>query len=70
MKISPAVLGLIRGLGYPIGTLILTYFSVADNLAGLGVSASAAVVIAAIISTLEHSIEGRTGSALFGAVRT
>lgn len=69
MKTSPAVLGLIRGLGYPIGTLILTYFSVSDNIASLGVSASVAVVIAAIISTLEHSIEGRTGKALFGAAR-
>lgn len=70
MKISNAWLGLIRGLLYPIGTLILTYFSVSDNIASLGVSATVAVVIASIISTMEHSIEGRTGSALFGSVRS
>lgn len=42
----------------------------AGNLASRGVSATAAVVIANIISTIELSMKGKAGSALFGAATT
>jgi hypothetical protein len=65
--ISPAFLGLIRGLGTAVLLAGLTYLGDASHLNGV-VSVSVATVIAALALSLEHYIEGRTGNALFGAV--
>jgi hypothetical protein len=70
MNLNPAQLGLIRGLLYPVLVLVLTYFSTAEHLASLGVSASAAVVIAGFLSSLEHFVAADSGKALFGAARS
>lgn len=69
MKINSFWLGVIRGIGYPVITLVLAYFSDVNHIAGAGVSLGTAAVIAGIIGGLEHAFEATSGSALFGAVK-
>ncbi len=66
---SPALLGFIRGLGTIILMAVLTYLGDASHLNGI-VSALGATLISGIALSIEHSIEGVTGNALFGAVRS
>lgn len=70
MNISPSVLGLIRGLGYPLLAVLLAYFSVVEHVTSLGISAGTAIVIVGFISSIEHFLAARStdGKALFGAV--
>ncbi len=66
---SPALLGLIRGVGTAVIMAIATYLANAANLNGI-VGAGTGAIIAGIALMVEHVIEGQTGNALFGAVRT
>lgn len=67
-RISPALLGFLRGLGLIIITAVLSYLGAAENLAFLNpITAS---LIATIALSIEHSIEAKSGRALFGAVRS
>lgn len=66
---NPAVLGLIRGLGFAVLVAVLTFLGSATNLTGV-LNPATASLVAALALALEHAIEARTGNALFGAVRT
>lgn len=66
---SPSVIGFLRALGVVILTAVLSYLGDASHLNGV-VSTSIAALISAIALGLEHSIEEKKGTALFGAVRT
>ncbi len=68
-NISPAVLGLLRGVGFVVLTSVLTYLGNATNLTSV-LSPQVASIIAIIALALEHKVEGKTGNALFGAVHT
>jgi hypothetical protein len=68
IKLSPGWLGFIRGIGVVALTAVLAYVGDATHLGFLN-SPIAALISAAALA-LEQSIEGRTGSALFGAVRS
>lgn len=65
---SPAVLGLLRGLGVVVLSAVLTYFADVTHLQGL-VSPPVAALIASIALGLEHAYEAKTGNAAFGAIR-
>jgi hypothetical protein len=65
---NPFVLGLVRGLGAVILAAVLTYLGDASHLTGV-VTPYVATIIAALALALEGHIEGKTGAALFGAVR-
>lgn len=66
---SPAILGFLRALGVIILTAVLAYVGDASHLDGV-VSISLAGIISSLALGLEHSIENKTGNALFGAVRS
>jgi hypothetical protein len=68
MKISPAVLGFLRGLGLFLITSVLTYIGTADHLSFL--NPVTAGLVASLALALEHAIEQKTGGALFGAAHT
>lgn len=70
MNLSPFWLGVLRGIGYPAVTLVLAYFSDVNHIMSAGVSLTTATLLAALIAGIEHAVEGQTGNALFGAVRT
>lgn len=67
--ISPAWLGFLRAIGVAIVYAVLSYIGDASHLTPV-VSDSVAGIIAALALALEHSIEGSTGKALFGSVRS
>lgn len=67
--ISPALLGLIRGLGTAVLLAGLTYLGDVSHLNGI-LSVSVATIVSALALSLEHYIEGKNGNALFGAVRS
>lgn len=66
---NPSTLGLIRGLGIAVLMAVLTYVGDASHLSGV-LSTSIAAIVSAVALMVEHSIEGSTGKALFGTVRT
>lgn len=63
------MLGFLRTLLVVVIISVLSFLGNAANLNGL-VSAGMATVIAGLAMSLEHYIESKTGSALFGAFRT
>ncbi len=67
MNLNPAVLGLVRGLGFTVLLAVLSFVGNAANLHGL-VNESLAGLIAAGALALEHSLESKGEGALFGAV--
>lgn len=69
MTLTPAQLGLIRGLGVAIIMALLTYFGDATHLNGI-VGPSIGAVISMMALSLEHYLASGTGTALFGAVNT
>lgn len=70
MKINtPALLGALRAIGILVLVTILSYLGDATHVAFLG-SPWLEGAIATIALAIEHSIEGSTGKALFGAVKT
>ncbi len=64
---SPAAIGFLRAVGVAALVAILAYLGDAAHLNGL-VSDSVATIVAGLALALEHVIENKTGSALFGAV--
>lgn len=66
--ISPVAIGILRGLGFAALLAILTFLGDAAHLAGL--SPWIATIISTAALAEEHSIEAKTGGALFGAVRS
>lgn len=66
MNITPAQLGFIRALGVAIVLFVLSYIGDASHLNGL-VSDSVATLIAGLALGVEHYIQAKTGSALFGS---
>ena len=66
---SPLLLGFLRGIGFAVLGAVLVYLGDATNLTGI-LNPSTATIIAALALGIEHSIEAKTGNALFGAVRT
>jgi hypothetical protein len=67
MKISPALLGFIRGISFAALTAVLSYVGVAEHLSFL--NPAIASLIAALALAAEHAIADNTGKALFGAAR-
>ncbi len=67
MNIQPAVLGLLRGVGFAIVLAVLTYVGDAAHLAPL-VGDTLATLIASGILAYEHSLEAKGSGALFGSV--
>lgn len=70
MTLTPAQLGLARGLGVAILLAVLTFIGDSANLNGI-VSVSAASIISGLALSLEHYLEAKSGNttALFGAVK-
>lgn len=68
MKLSPALLGFLRGLGVFVLMAVLSYVGAVEHLAFL--NPATAALISTIALSIEHMIEGSTGKALFGAART
>lgn len=66
MNLSPAVIGLLRGVGFAVLTAVLTYFGDASHLSAV-VSPVLAAAISSIVLAIEHSIGAKDGTALFGA---
>jgi len=66
---SPALLGLLRALGVILLASIVHFFTNAANLDGV-VGQSIAPIVAMIALAIEHSMESRSGNALFGLVRS
>lgn len=66
LNLTPAQLGLIRGLGVAILMVVLKYVGDTANLNGL-VSDGTAAIVSMFALSIEHYIESRTGSSLFGA---
>jgi hypothetical protein len=66
---SPALLGLLRGLGFVVITSLLTFLGDGPHLTGI-LNPATASVVAMVALALEHAVEGKTGNALFGAVKT
>ncbi len=64
---SPALLGFLRGVLFAVVVAILTYLGDATNLSNL-LNPTTASVVAALALAIEHSIEAKTGNALFGTV--
>ena len=71
IKVSPAILGLLRGIGTVALFSALSYIGNATNLTGV-FTPEVAGLISGIVLLIEHQLESTstTGSALFGAVRT
>lgn len=69
MDISPAWLGFIRGIGVVVIMAVLTYLANATNLTPV-LGNSLAAIIASLALALENGMEGRTGKAGFGALRS
>ena len=67
MNLNPAVLGLLRGLGFAIVLAVLSFIGDAANLHGL-LNETLAGLLAAGALALEHSLESKGQGALFGAV--
>lgn len=67
MHIAPGILGFIRAIGVVVITAVLSYIGVADNLSFL--NPATATLIAGLALAIEHIIEARTGSALFGVAK-
>lgn len=67
--ISPAILGLLRAIGVMLVVSLVHFLGDAANLTPF-MSSSVASIVAMISLAFEHSIEEKTGSALFGAIRT
>ena len=65
---SPALLGAIRGLGFVLLVAVLGWLGDATNLQGI-FSPAVDSLIAIIALAIEHSIEAKTGSAMFGAIK-
>jgi hypothetical protein len=65
---NQTMLGIVRGLGVALLTTTIAYFADPAHLTFL--SASTGALISAMLLSLEHYIEGDTGRALFGAVRS
>lgn len=63
------LLGLLRAIGVMLVVALGHFLGNAANLTPF-ISSSAASIVAALVLMIEHSIEAKTGSALFGAVRT
>lgn len=66
---NPALLGLIRGVCLAAVTAILVYLGDATHLTGI-LNPVTASILAASALALEHYIEEKKGTALFGAVKT
>ncbi len=66
MNLSPAVLGLIRGIGFAIVLAVLTFLGNEVNLAPI-IGDTLATLIASGILAYEHSLESKGQGALFGA---
>lgn len=66
---SPVILGFIRAIGTVVLMAVLTYLGNQANLNGV-VDTGLAAIISGIALAIEHSIEAKTGKALFGAVAT
>ncbi len=67
MNISPAVLGLVRGIGFAVVLAVLTYLGNAVNLAPV-LGDTLATLIASGILAYEHALEAKGSGALFGSV--
>lgn len=63
------VLGVIRGAGFVAIVAVLTYLGDASHLQGILNPETASFVGVAALA-IEHWLEGKTGNALFGAVRS
>lgn len=66
---SPALLGILRGVGFAAILAVLSYLGDATHLALLG-NPFIETAIATIALAFEHGLENKTGKALFGAVKT
>lgn len=62
-------LGLVRGIGFAILMAVVVYLGDASHLSGV-LSFGVASVVSSLALSLEHYLEGKTGNALFGAVKT
>lgn len=67
MKLTPAQLGALRGLGVIIVMAVLTWLGDASHLNGL-VSAGTATLIAVFASSVEQHLSDGSATALFGTV--
>lgn len=67
MNVSPAVLGVIRSLGFVVILALVHWLSDAANLHGI-MNEGLATLIATIALSFDHSLEAKTGTAAFGAV--
>lgn len=67
MHVSPAVLGVLRSVGFIVVMAVVHFATVAANLSPV-VGDSLAGLIATIALAFEHSQEAKTGKAVFGAV--
>lgn len=66
---NPLILGFVRGIGFAVLAAALTYLGDINHISGI-LSPQVAAVIVALALAFEHQIEGKTGNALFGAVKT
>lgn len=66
---SPALLGSIRALGILLLITALSFLGNVDHLHFLG-NSFVEGIISMVALAIEHSIENKTGSALFGAIKT
>lgn len=69
MEISPVVLGILRALGVVVIVAVVGFFANAANLVPF-VGEGLAGLIAMIALAVEHYLEAKNGTALFGAVRS
>lgn len=67
MTLTPAQLGLLRGIAFSVVMAIITFLGDASHLNGV-VSPVIAAIIASLALSLEHYLEGNGGGAMFGAV--
>lgn len=67
MTLSPAQLGLIRGLGVAVLMSVLTFFGDAAHLNGL-LSPLIATLVSSLALSLENHLSAKGDTALFGAV--
>lgn len=65
---SPALLGILRGVGFTTVIAILSYLGDATHLAALA-NPFIETTIATLALAAEHYFEGKSGKALFGAVK-
>lgn len=66
---SKSAIGFLRGLGMVILIAVLGYLGTASNLT-LIANPFVAGLIASVALAVEHSVQAKTGKALFGAIRT